>query len=174
MQPSDSTVRAEHAPRSVNWVSTVPVKRSDAGSGDNREIDAARRALERHLEEAGENREIGAVPKLSVTRSSTRSRSPSTADPARPSAGEPLPKSSMISYTLLTKALLRRTLEPSQYLSIRYTERLGEAGVAPSVGSRGDSYDNALAESVIGLFKTEVIRRRGPWRNLEEYRTRAR
>lgn len=80
----------------------------------------------------------------------------------------------MISYTLLTKALLRRTLEPSQYLSIRYTERLGEAGVAPSVGSRGDSYDNALAESVIGLFKTEVIRRRGPWRNLEEYRTRAR
>ncbi len=56
---------------------------------------------------------------------------------------------------------------PKQYLSIRYTERLGEAGIEPSVGSVGDSYDNALAETIIGLFKTEVIRRRGPWRNLE-------
>jgi putative transposase len=55
----------------------------------------------------------------------------------------------------------------TQYLSMRYTDRLAEAGIAPSVGSRGDSYDNALAESVIGLFKTEVIRRRGPWRHLE-------
>jgi putative transposase len=56
----------------------------------------------------------------------------------------------------------------SQYLSIRYTERLAEAGIEPSVGSRGDSYDNALAESIIGLFKTEVIRKRGPWRGLED------
>ena len=55
-----------------------------------------------------------------------------------------------------------------QYLSIRYTERLADAGIEPSVGSRGDSYDNALAESVIGLFKTELIRRRGPWRSLED------
>jgi len=55
-----------------------------------------------------------------------------------------------------------------QYLSIRYTERLAEAGIEPSVGSIGDSYDNALAESVIGLFKTEVIRRRGPWRQIED------
>ena len=55
-----------------------------------------------------------------------------------------------------------------QYLSIRYTERLAEAGIEPSVGSKGDSYDNALAESIIGLFKTEVIRRRGPWRCLED------
>jgi len=55
-----------------------------------------------------------------------------------------------------------------QYLSIRYTERLTEAGIEPSVGSKGDSYDNALAESVIGLFKTEVIRQRGPWRSLED------
>ena len=54
-----------------------------------------------------------------------------------------------------------------QYLSIRYTERLAEAGIEPSVGSVGDSYDNALAETVIGLYKTEVIRRRGPWRGLE-------
>ena len=55
-----------------------------------------------------------------------------------------------------------------QYLSIRYTERLAEAGIEPSVGSRGDSYDNALAESVIGLYKTEVIRHDGPWRGLED------
>ena len=54
-----------------------------------------------------------------------------------------------------------------QYVSIRYTERLAEAGIEPSVGSVGDSYDNALAESVIGLFKTEVIRRHGPWRGIE-------
>ena len=54
-----------------------------------------------------------------------------------------------------------------QYLSMRYTDRLAEAGIEPSVGSRGDSYDNALAESVIGLFKTEVIRRQGPWRHVE-------
>src|SRR5450756_2190492 len=55
-----------------------------------------------------------------------------------------------------------------QYLSIRYTERLAEAGAVTSVGSRGDSYDNALAESVIGLFKTELIRKQGPWKNLDD------
>ena len=55
----------------------------------------------------------------------------------------------------------------AQYLSIRYTERLAEAGIEPSVGSRGDSYDNALAESVIGLYKTEVINRRGVWCSVE-------
>jgi transposase InsO family protein len=55
----------------------------------------------------------------------------------------------------------------TQYLSMRYTDRLADAGIAPSVGSRGDSYDNALAESIIGLFKTEVIQRLGPWRNVE-------
>ena len=61
----------------------------------------------------------------------------------------------------------------SQYLSIRYTERMADAGVEPSVGSVGDSYDNALAETIIGLFKAEVIRHRGPWRNLDavEYAT---
>ena len=60
-----------------------------------------------------------------------------------------------------------------QYLSIRYTERLIGAGIEPSVGSVGDSYDNALAETINGLFKTEVIRRRGPWRSMEavEYAT---
>jgi transposase InsO family protein len=54
-----------------------------------------------------------------------------------------------------------------QYLSIRYTERLADAGIEPSVGTVGDSYDNALAETIIGLYKTEVIRQRGPWRTLE-------
>ncbi len=52
----------------------------------------------------------------------------------------------------------------SQYLSIRYSERLAEAGIEPSVGSRGDSYDNALAETINGLYKAEVIHRRGPWK----------
>ena len=55
----------------------------------------------------------------------------------------------------------------SQYVSIRYTERLSEAGIEPSVGSVGDSYDNALAETINGLYKAEVIHRRGPWRSFE-------
>jgi putative transposase len=54
-----------------------------------------------------------------------------------------------------------------QYVSIRYTERLAEVGIEPSVGSVGDSYDNALAETIIGLYKTEVIRQRGPWRGID-------
>jgi len=60
-----------------------------------------------------------------------------------------------------------------QYVSIKYTERLVEAGLVPSVGSVGDSYDNALAETINGLYKTEVIHRRGPWRSFEavEYAT---
>jgi len=58
-----------------------------------------------------------------------------------------------------------------QYLSICYTERLGEAGAVCSVGSRGDSYDNALAETMIGLFKTELIRNRGPGRTLTRLNT---
>ena len=69
--------------------------------------------------------------------------------------------------------VLRRPVETAQYLSIRYTERLGEAGIEPSVGSVGDSYDNALAETINGLFKAEVIHRCGPWRSFEavEYAT---
>jgi len=55
-----------------------------------------------------------------------------------------------------------------QYLSIRYADRLAEVGIAPSVGSVGDSYDNALAETINGLYKTEVIRQQGPWRKLED------
>lgn len=64
--------------------------------------------------------------------------------------------------------LVHHSDQGSQYLALCYTERLGEAGIACSVGSRGDAYDNALAESVIGLYKTEVIRRRGPWRHLAD------
>ena len=55
-----------------------------------------------------------------------------------------------------------------QYLSIRYTERLAEAGASVSVGSKGDSYDNALAETVNGLYKAELVERHGPWRSLDE------
>jgi putative transposase len=55
-----------------------------------------------------------------------------------------------------------------QYLSIRYTERLAENGVVNSVGSRGDSYDNALAETIFGLYKTELVRNKGPWRGLDD------
>jgi transposase InsO family protein len=55
----------------------------------------------------------------------------------------------------------------SQYVSIKYTERLAEAGIEPSVGTVGDSYDNALAETINGLYKAEVIHRRGPWRSFE-------
>ncbi len=67
-----------------------------------------------------------------------------------------------------TEGLIHHSDRGSQYLCIRYTERLAEAGIEPSVGSKGDSYDNALAESVIGLYKTELIRRRGPWKGLED------
>jgi len=72
-----------------------------------------------------------------------------------------------------TQGLIHHSDRGCQYLSIRYTERLAEAGVNASVGSVGDSYDNALAETINGLYKTEVIRRRGPWRNIDtvEYAT---
>jgi transposase InsO family protein len=65
------------------------------------------------------------------------------------------------------EGLVHHSDRGTQYLSIRYTERLAEAGIEASVGSKGDSYDNALAEAVNALFKTEVIHRRGPWRSRE-------
>jgi putative transposase len=64
--------------------------------------------------------------------------------------------------------VLRRSIEPGQYTAIRYTDRLTAAGALASVGSTGDSYDNALAESTIGQIKTELIHRRGPWRTVEQ------
>ena len=70
-------------------------------------------------------------------------------------------------YARLSEAMLRRPVDSGQYVSIRYSERLGEAGIEPSVGSTGDSYDNALAETINGLYKAEIIHRRGPWKTRE-------
>ena len=67
-----------------------------------------------------------------------------------------------------TEGLIHHSDRGCQYLSIRYTEKLAEAGIDASVGSVGDSYDNALAETINGLYKTEVIRRRGPWKTVDE------
>jgi len=64
--------------------------------------------------------------------------------------------------------LIHHSDRGGQYLSIRYTERLAEAGIEPSVGSVGDSYDNALAETINGLYKTELVHRQGPWRNMQD------
>ncbi|WP_188710287.1 IS3 family transposase, partial [Polaromonas eurypsychrophila] len=64
-------------------------------------------------------------------------------------------------------ALIHHSDRGSQYVCIRYSERLAEAGIEPSVGSKGDSYDNALAETINGLYKAELIHRRGPWKTKE-------
>jgi putative transposase len=64
--------------------------------------------------------------------------------------------------------LIHHSDRGGQYLAIRYSERLGEQGAVTSVGSKGDSYDNALAETIIGLYKTELIRRRGPWKGIDD------
>ena len=93
-----------------------------------------------------------------MTAASLEGTDPNAADlPSQPPSAKPL----------------RRPLESTQYLALRYTERLAGAGIEPSVGSVGDSYDNALAETINGLFKAEVIHRRGPWRSFEavEYAT---
>src|SRR3954468_1517231 len=82
-------------------------------------------------------------------------------DPAKPWSGDPPPRHLMSCYDRLRQPL-RRPLEPGQYVSIKYTERLAKAGVEPSVGSVGDSYDNALAETINGLYKAEVIHRAAP------------
>ena len=69
---------------------------------------------------------------------------------------------------MITELGCRYTLILSQYVSIRYTERLGKTGIEPSVGSVGDAYDNASAETINGLYKTEVIRRRSSWKTMEQ------
>src|SRR5215218_5699630 len=89
-----------------------------------------------------------------------------TPDRARPWFGELPPRCLTSCYDRLRQPL-RRPLEPAQYVSIKYTERLAAAGIEPSVGSIGDSYDNALAETINGLYKAELIHRRGPWRSFE-------
>ena len=94
-------------------------------------------------------------------------RPPSTQDRARRSNGE-RPQRHLTNFCdRPTKSSLRRPLESAQYVSIKYTERLAEAGIEPSVGSVGDSFDNALAETINGLYKAEVIHRCGPWRSFE-------
>lgn len=65
------------------------------------------------------------------------------------------------------QGLIHHSDRGGQYLAIRYTERLADAGIEPSVGSVGDSYDNAMAESLIGLYKAELVHHRGPWSNLD-------
>jgi transposase InsO family protein len=81
--------------------------------------------------------------------------------------GRPVDASAFPSQPLAVK-VLRRLVESAQYLSIRSTERLAEAGAVTSVGSRGGSYDNALAETIIGLYKTELIRRCRPWKGIDQ------
>ena len=118
-------------------------------------------------------------------RASSTWRSSSTSTPAASSAGgraaRRMPASCSMRWSRRCTIADRRTAAVSsttrdrgiQYVSIKYTERLAEAGIEPSVGSVGDSYDNALAETINGLYKAEVIHRRGPWRSLDavEYAT---
>jgi transposase InsO family protein len=89
------------------------------------------------------------------------------ADLARPSDGNHLQRRLITYYPTLKQLVLRQPIEFTQYVSIKYSERLAEAGIEPSVGSRGDSYDNALAETINGLYKAELIHRRGPWKTRE-------
>jgi hypothetical protein len=100
---------------------------------------------------------------------------PSVACHERPCAERPVQAEGRLRHLLLHPELPGRSRgglvhhsdRGSQYVSIKYTERLAEAGIEPSVGSVGDSYDNALAETINGLYKAEVIHRRGPWRSFE-------
>ncbi|MFL0569325.1 integrase core domain-containing protein, partial [Kocuria rhizophila] len=82
----------------------------------------------------------------------------------------PLPKPSTSSYCCSNKPVLQPPVEPGQFTSIRYGERLAEIGATPSIGTVGDSYDNALAETVNGYYKAELVRgpaRSGPWKTVE-------
>jgi putative transposase len=92
----------------------------------------------------------------------------STTGPANHSGGEHRRKCLPTNYTQAHDTVLRRQVESAQYTSIRFTERLAEADIQPSVGAVGSSYDNALAETINGLYKTELIKPRKPWRTIEE------
>jgi hypothetical protein len=95
----------------------------------------------------------------------TLSPPPSTVDPARPWDGEPQQKNLTTIYYRTNKPVLQRPPEPSQYTSIHFGEQLFLAGMIPSIGSVGDAYDNALAETTIGLYKTEAVRVDSPFRD---------
>ena len=89
-----------------------------------------------------------------------------SASPVAPSALSSTPKACPSDTSTLE--VLRRPVEFTQYTSIRFSERLAEAGIQPSVGAVGSSYDNALAETINGLYKTELIKPRKPWRTIED------
>ncbi|RYB88323.1 hypothetical protein EUA06_21805, partial [Nocardioides glacieisoli] len=78
------------------------------------------------------------------------------------------PRRSTSIYCCSNKPVLHRLVEPGQYLAVRYTQRLAEAGAVASVGSTGDSYDNALAEAFNSLFKAELVRNKGPWKSIDD------
>jgi transposase InsO family protein len=107
-----------------------------------------------------------------TSRTSSPSRPRSTAGPGKSSTGRPRPRSWTNNYGCSTKRVLQRPVEPRQYTSLHFTEHLAREEIAPSIGSVGDAYDNALMESVIGLYKTECIRRgpfhTGPLRTLAD------
>jgi putative transposase len=99
------------------------------------------------------------------------SLTPSTPGHAKPSAGALLRKPLPNTYTRFIKLVLRPPIESAQYTSIRYGERLAEIGAVPSIGTVGDSFDNALAETVNGYYKSELIygpARPGPWKTVED------
>ena len=122
---------------------------------------------------------VGLHLRRDLARASSTSPSSSTRSPGASSAGgcraRHAPASSSMPWSRRSTTagpsrqggLVHHSDRGVQYVSIRYTERLAEAGIEPSVGSVGDSYDNALAETINGLYKTEVIHRRGPWRSVE-------
>src|SRR3954469_25923003 len=89
------------------------------------------------------------------------------AGPARRWDGRHPPRHSMSTYSQPQKPVLRRPVESGQYVAVRYTQRLAEAGAVASVGSTGDSYDNALAEAFNSLFKAELVRNKGPWKGID-------
>src|SRR4051794_2691145 len=152
---------------------------ADARSRSRRSL--ARPRFDRQTSCTASSRRLGRISCGSPTsrtwrpgRASSTSRSSSTCSRVASSAGEYRARCEAISHSTPSSKrctrndkLVHHSDRGAQYVSIRYTERLADAGIERSVGSVGDSYDNALAETVIGLFKTEVIRRRGPWRGIE-------
>lgn len=96
------------------------------------------------------------------------SPTPSTTVPAKPSTGRPPPKSLKDSYTHYNNPVLHRPVEPAQYTSIAFSKELREAGITGSIGTVGDALDNALMESAIGVYKTELIDRDQSWSNRAE------
>src|SRR5271168_934301 len=136
-----------------------------SGRCSSAEADRRTAPLRTNVPESGCPRPVSASNAWKISK---QSLTLSTPDPARPSAGRHPPKPSTNTYYYPNKPVLRPPIESAQYTSIRFSERLAEAGIQPSVGAVGSSYDNALAETINGLYKTELIRPRKPWRIIEE------